>query len=172
MFAARITDMHICPLQTPPIPIPHVGGPIVQPIMGKPCLIGGLPAAGAGSLCTCVGPPDSIIATSNVLVNNTPLAKMGDTTAHGGTIIIGCTTVVVGAGAMNPSAIAAKATEAAQAAADVAAQADAVMQEVQAANEEMNALLEEGNLSEAQQERLNELQGDYGDTINDMGLNN
>ena len=31
--AARITDMHTCPMQTPafPSPIPHVGGPIVGP---------------------------------------------------------------------------------------------------------------------------------------------
>ncbi len=31
--AARITDMHVCPMQTPsvPVPIPHVGGPITGP---------------------------------------------------------------------------------------------------------------------------------------------
>ena len=43
--AARLTDMHVCPMQTPaPVPIPHVGGPIISP--GHPqTLIAGLPAA-------------------------------------------------------------------------------------------------------------------------------
>lgn len=30
--AARLTDMHVCPMQTPAVPpIPHVGGPITGP---------------------------------------------------------------------------------------------------------------------------------------------
>ena len=59
--AARLTDMHTCPMQTPGVPpIPHVGGPIVGP--GSPTvLIGGLPAARVGDNCVCVGPPDSIV---------------------------------------------------------------------------------------------------------------
>jgi len=59
--AARITDMHTCPMQTPaPVPVPHVGGPILPP--GVPTvLIGGLPAACVGDMCVCVGPPDSIL---------------------------------------------------------------------------------------------------------------
>jgi uncharacterized Zn-binding protein involved in type VI secretion len=60
--AARITDMHTCPMQTPafPSPIPHVGGPILPP--GSPTvLIGGLPAARLGDMATCTGPPDSIV---------------------------------------------------------------------------------------------------------------
>lgn len=59
--AARLTDMHTCPMQTPavPAPIPHVGGPITGP--GNPTvLIGGLPAARVGDMAVCVGPPDSI----------------------------------------------------------------------------------------------------------------
>ena len=51
-FAARITDMHTCPMQTPavPSPIPHVGGPVVGP--GAPTvLIGGIPAAVMGDTC-------------------------------------------------------------------------------------------------------------------------
>ncbi len=61
MPAARLTDMHVCPMQTPGVPpIPHVGGPIVGP--GMPTvLIGGLPAAVLGDSCVCVGPPDSIV---------------------------------------------------------------------------------------------------------------
>ncbi len=31
-LAARLTDMHVCPMQTPAVvPIPHVGGPIIGP---------------------------------------------------------------------------------------------------------------------------------------------
>jgi uncharacterized Zn-binding protein involved in type VI secretion len=59
--AARVSDMHACPMVTPGVPpIPHVGGPILPP--GSPTvLIGGLPAARMGDMCTCVGPPDSIV---------------------------------------------------------------------------------------------------------------
>ena len=58
--AARITDMHACPMVTPGVPpVPHVGGPISGP--GSPTvLIGGLPAARMGDMCVCTGPPDSI----------------------------------------------------------------------------------------------------------------
>ena len=95
--AARITDMHVCPMITPMVPpIPHVGGPIVGP--GAPTvLIGGLPAAVLGDTCVCVGPPDSIIkGSATVLIMGKPAARMGDSTAHGGTIVLGCPTVLIG----------------------------------------------------------------------------
>lgn len=59
--AARVSDMHTCPMQTPGVPpIPHVGGPISPP--GSPTvLIGGLPAARMGDMAICTGPPDSIV---------------------------------------------------------------------------------------------------------------
>lgn len=59
--AARVGDMHACPMVTPGVPpIPHVGGPITGP--GSPTvLIGGMPAARVGDMATCVGPPDSIL---------------------------------------------------------------------------------------------------------------
>ena len=93
-FAARITDMHICPLVTGTIP--HVGGPILPP--GAPTvLIGGMPAACLGDMCICTGPPDSIImGSATVLIGGKPAARMGDSTAHGGTIILGCPTVIIG----------------------------------------------------------------------------
>ena len=93
-FAARITDMHVCPMVTGVVP--HVGGPILPP--GTPTvLIGGLPAACVGDMCVCVGPPDSIVAGSGtVLIGGKPAARMGDSTAHGGAIILGCTTVIIG----------------------------------------------------------------------------
>jgi uncharacterized Zn-binding protein involved in type VI secretion len=56
--AARVSDMHTCPMVT--VLVPHVGGPILPP--GSPTvLIGGLPAARVGDLATCVGPPDTIL---------------------------------------------------------------------------------------------------------------
>jgi uncharacterized Zn-binding protein involved in type VI secretion len=96
--AARITDMHTCPMQTPGIPpIPHVGGPIIGPPGGTPILIAGLPAAVLGMMCTCVGPPDSIVkGSATVLINGRPAARMGDATAHGGSIVIGAPTVMIG----------------------------------------------------------------------------
>ncbi len=97
-LAARLTDMHVCPMQTPafPAPIPHVGGPIVG--AGVPTvLIGKLPAAVMGDSCVCVGPPDTIIKGSvTVLIGGKPAARMGDTTAHGGSIVLGCPTVMIG----------------------------------------------------------------------------
>jgi len=96
-LAARLTDMHVCPMQTPAVPpIPHVGGPIAGP--GVPTvLIGNMPAATLGDMCVCVGPPDSIIkGSATVLIMNKPAARMGDTTAHGGTIVLGMPTVMIG----------------------------------------------------------------------------
>lgn len=57
MPAARVSDMHTCPLVNGVVP--HVGGPIIPP-GGVTVLIGGLPAARVGDLLTCVGPPDTI----------------------------------------------------------------------------------------------------------------
>ena len=59
--AARVTDMHTCPMVTPGTPpVPHVGGPIASG--SATVLIGGQPAARVGDMATCTGPPDSIIA--------------------------------------------------------------------------------------------------------------
>ncbi len=95
--AARLTDMHVCPMVTPGVPpIPHVGGPILGP--GKATvLIGGTPAAVLGDSCTCVGPPDTIImGSSTVMIEGMPAARQGDSTAHGGQITLGCPTVIIG----------------------------------------------------------------------------
>jgi uncharacterized Zn-binding protein involved in type VI secretion len=91
--AARITDMHTCPMVTGVVP--HVGGPILPP--GCPTvLIGGLPAARMGDMATCVGPPDVIIlGSATVLIGGQPAARMGDATAHGGVIILGAPTVLI-----------------------------------------------------------------------------
>ena len=91
--AARISDMHVCPMVTGIIP--HVGGPILPP--GCPTvLIGGLPAARVTDMCICVGPPDLIaLGSFKVLIGGMPAARMGDMTAHGGTIVLGCFTVMI-----------------------------------------------------------------------------
>ncbi|GLP96837.1 type VI secretion protein [Paraferrimonas sedimenticola] len=97
MMAARITDMHVCPMVTPGVPpIPHVGGPIVGP--GAPTvLIGGLVAAKVGDTCTCVGPPDTIIkGSTSVMVGGSFAVRVGDTTVHGGNIVAGYPTVLIG----------------------------------------------------------------------------
>ncbi len=93
-LAARITDMHVCPMVTGVIP--HVGGPILPP--GEPTVfIGGMPAARVGDMATCVGPPDSIVmGSATVMIGGMPAARMGDTTAHGGTIVLACPTVMIG----------------------------------------------------------------------------
>ena len=96
-MAARVGDMHICPMVTPGTPpIPHVGGTVMPP--GEPTvMIGGVPAARLGDMATCVGPPDSIVKGSGtVLIGGMPAARMGDSTAHGGSIVIGCPTVMIG----------------------------------------------------------------------------
>jgi uncharacterized Zn-binding protein involved in type VI secretion len=91
--AARITDMHTCPMFTGPVP--HVGGPIV---MGSPTVLTGkLPQARVTDQAICVGPPDIIVKGSmTVLVNSLPAARIGDMTAHGGVIVLGFFTVLIG----------------------------------------------------------------------------
>jgi len=92
--AARVGDMHVCPLSDGPKP--HVGGPVMPPGTTT-VLIGGMPAAVVGNMCTCASAPDSIIAgSSTVIIAGMPAARMGDSTAHGGSIIIGCPTVLIG----------------------------------------------------------------------------
>lgn len=56
--AARLGDMHTCPMVTGVVP--HVGGPIT--LGSATVLIGGQPAARMGDMATCVGPPDTIVA--------------------------------------------------------------------------------------------------------------
>ena len=92
--AARVGDMHTCPMFTGPVP--HVGGPILPPGV-LTVLIGNMPAAVMGNMATCVGPPDSIVrGSATVLIGGQPAARMGDSTAHGGAIILGLPTVMIG----------------------------------------------------------------------------
>jgi len=94
--AARITDMHVCPMQTPAVvPIPHVGGPIC--VACPTVMIGFMPAARVGDMAVCVGPPDVIAMGSfTVMIGGQPAARIGDMTAHGGTIMAGHPTTMIG----------------------------------------------------------------------------
>jgi uncharacterized Zn-binding protein involved in type VI secretion len=84
-------------MQSPTVPpIPHVGGPIIGP--GVPTvLLAGLPAAVVGDMAFCVGPPDSLVkGSATVLIGGRPAVRMGDSTAHGGEIVLGAPTVEIG----------------------------------------------------------------------------
>jgi uncharacterized Zn-binding protein involved in type VI secretion len=92
--AARVTDMHTCPLSDGPKP--HVGGPIM-PAGCATVLIGGVPAARVGDMASCAGTPDSIVAGSaTVKIGGMAAARQGDSTAHGGIIVVGYPTVMIG----------------------------------------------------------------------------
>lgn len=92
--AARVNDMHACPMVTGVVP--HVGGPILPP--GCPTvLIEGMPAARVGDMAFCAGGPDVIaLGSFTVLIAGQPAARMGDMTAHGGAIVLGSFTVLIG----------------------------------------------------------------------------
>ena len=95
MPAARVSDLHVCPMVTGIVP--HVGGPVLSPCMPT-VLTMSLPQARVTDLCTCAGPPDMIVkGSSGVLVGKLPAARMLDMTAHGGTIVGPCApTVLIG----------------------------------------------------------------------------
>jgi uncharacterized Zn-binding protein involved in type VI secretion len=92
--AARVGDMHVCPMSDGPKP--HVGGPIA-PAGCPTVLIGGQPAARVGDIAICAGPPDMIAkGEPTVLVGGQPAARLGDCTAHGGCVTMGLATVQIG----------------------------------------------------------------------------
>lgn len=94
MPAARVTDMHVCPMVTGLVP--HVGGPILPPAAIN-VLIGFMPAARVGDMCVCVGPPDVIaMGSPTVMIGGMMAARIGDMTAHGGSIVTGFPTVLIG----------------------------------------------------------------------------
>jgi hypothetical protein len=48
-------------------------------------------------MAMCAGPPDVVAKGSpTVLIGNMPAARIGDNTAHGGVIVMGCPTVLIG----------------------------------------------------------------------------
>lgn len=102
--AARMTDMHTCPI--------CMGAPM--PVLPPCCptvLIGGLPAARQTDLCVCVGPPPAavdMIAVGSpvVLIGGLPAAFMGAPTAKGGALLPPCCpTVLIGVAPMPVPAV-------------------------------------------------------------------
>ena len=94
MPAARVTDMHVCPMVTGIIP--HVGGPILPPC-AITVITQKMPQARVGDMAVCVGPPDVIAMGSfTVIACSMPAARILDMTAHGGKIILGAFTVLIG----------------------------------------------------------------------------
>ena len=93
--AARISDLHTCPMVNPG-GVPHVGGPVVGPGVTT-VMIGGMPAAVVGDMLVCTGPPDTIVkGSATVLIGGRPAARQGDLTSHGGVIVAGNPTVQIG----------------------------------------------------------------------------
>jgi uncharacterized Zn-binding protein involved in type VI secretion len=92
--AARITDMHVCPIVIPFTP-PHIGGPIIT---GKfNVIIGKMPAARVLDKLICKGPPDLVLKGSpTVIIGKLPAARMFDPTVHGGLIVTGFFPVIIG----------------------------------------------------------------------------
>jgi uncharacterized Zn-binding protein involved in type VI secretion len=87
--AARISDLHTCPLPN------HVGGPVV--VGETTVLIGYMPAARVGDQLICALGPDSVArGEDTVLIGSSPAARIGDPTNHGGKIVVGCPTVIIG----------------------------------------------------------------------------
>lgn len=95
--ASRITDMHVCPMVSPaPVPVPHVGGPIIGP-GAVTVLTGSIPQSVITDSCVCVGPPDTILKGSmTVLATKKPAVRIGDMTVHGGSIVGMLPTVIIG----------------------------------------------------------------------------
>jgi len=92
--AARLNDMHTCPLFSGPTQ--HVGGPITAPC-AQTVLIGGMPAARVGDSCACTVHSDTIIqGSASVLIEGLPAARQGDMTAQGGVIVSGEASVQIG----------------------------------------------------------------------------
>lgn len=94
MPAARVGDMHVCPMVTGVVP--HVGGPVLPP-GGILSLVGKMPAARVADIALCVGPPDVIVMGSfKVMIQKMPAARMTSLTAHGGTVVMGFPMALIG----------------------------------------------------------------------------
>lgn len=97
--AARVTDMHTCPLTDPK---PHVGGQ-VQPPGSTDVFIEDAPAARAapdytGEFAKCEAPTPDFLAqgSPNVFLNDKLATRRGDLTQHGGRIDTGALQVEIG----------------------------------------------------------------------------
>lgn len=101
-FAARVTDLHLCPMITlvGPASFTHAGGAILGPGASN-VKIQGLAASVVGDQAECTGAPPGVVdaivkGSATVKIAGKPAARMGDMTAHGGTIMMGAPTVNIG----------------------------------------------------------------------------
>lgn len=90
---AVLGSYHSCPAKTGKDP--HEGGPTLA--TASNITVAGLPIACVGDKLVCLGPPDTITeGSATVSANGRAIARIGDGTAHGGTILAGNPTVLVG----------------------------------------------------------------------------
>lgn len=96
-----IGSMHVCPMCSGTVP--HVGGPVTGP--GAPnILINNKPASVMGDMCTCVGPPDTIIqGETSVLFNGIPAVSIGAMTVHGGSVTVGEANIIISSSSPSPT---------------------------------------------------------------------
>ncbi|MGH9742759.1 MAG: PAAR domain-containing protein [Candidatus Acidiferrum sp.] len=65
--AARIGDMHVCPMIT--VLVPHIGGPLI--LGSLTVIVGGVPQSRQTDMLICIGPPDMVMmGDPTVLVGN------------------------------------------------------------------------------------------------------
>ena len=95
--AARVGDMHVCPMQTPGLPpIPHVGGPISARLPSCPYRKYARSVYGRFRRLRRAAGSYHHKGSSSVLIGGRPAARIGDQMAHGGQIVMGCPTVIIG----------------------------------------------------------------------------
>ncbi len=84
---------HVCPMVTGNTP--HVGGPVSEG--AADFTVNGVPVALKGHKCQCqVGGPDTISQGHNALtINGIPVALQGSSTAHGGVVVQGDSTLTI-----------------------------------------------------------------------------
>lgn len=83
-------DFHACPAINPG-PVPHVGGPVVQP--GQAFVrVTGRPVAVVGGSTLCAGVPCTdpmVMGSAIVRITGRSVMRIGDATAHGGKLVVG-----------------------------------------------------------------------------------
>lgn len=91
--ASRIGDFHVCPMVTGLCP--HIGGPLIT---GAGTVITvSMPQSRITDMAVCCCGVDTVIkGSATVIAEGMPAARIGDSTAHGGVIVMGAPTVIIG----------------------------------------------------------------------------
>ncbi len=91
--AATIGCQHICPAYDGPRP--HVGGPVLQGSINV--FLNGKGACRVGDqlLCNAASPDVVIQGAATTFINGLPAVRQGDSTAHGGTVVEGSSTIFI-----------------------------------------------------------------------------